>query len=159
MDLRGDTAVREPQSTPLSHVGWAPVACCVASRVTTAGRNGSPFHEGKAGMLGCARPVLALPGRQRGGRGPVPEAEELVRGQLPPAVDKIFWQKKRLLKIQGKIWSRRIPVFTVDWKFLGSFWTFTQVEFTPLDLQKWFQDKSSLSHSVYQHLFSVNKSY
>lgn len=39
-------------------------------------------------MLGCARPVLALPGRQRGGRGPVPEAEELVRGQLPPAVGK-----------------------------------------------------------------------
>lgn len=51
-------------------------------------RHGSPVYEGKAGMLGRARPVLALPGRQRGGRGPVQEAEELVRGQLPPAVGK-----------------------------------------------------------------------
>lgn len=51
-------------------------------------RNGSPVHEGKASVLGRARPVLAVPGRQRGGRDPVPEAEELVRGQLPPAVGK-----------------------------------------------------------------------
>lgn len=101
-------------------------------------RNGCPVHEGKAGVLGRARPVLAVSRRQRGGRGSVPAAEELVRGQLPPAVDKILWQKKRLLKIQGKIWSRRIPAFTVHWKFLGSSWTFTQVEIILLDCQKCF---------------------
>lgn len=53
-------------------------------------RNGSPDHEGKAGVLERARPVLALSRRQRGGRGSVQAAEELVRGQLPPTVDKIF---------------------------------------------------------------------
>lgn len=66
-------------------------------------RNGCPVHEGEAGVLGRPRPVLAVPRRQPRRRGPVPAAEELVRGELSAAVDKIFRQKKRLFKIQGKI--------------------------------------------------------
>lgn len=79
--------VQHAQSAPRSHVGWSPGRTSRGSPRDPC-KNGSPVHEGKAGVLGRARPVLALPRRQRRGRGPVPEAEELVRGQLPPAVGK-----------------------------------------------------------------------
>lgn len=79
VDLQDDTAAREPQPALRPHVSRSPGRMSRGSPRDLC-RNGSPVHEGKAGMLGRPRSVLALPGRQRGGRSPVPEAEELVRG-------------------------------------------------------------------------------
>lgn len=93
----------------------------------------------------------------------LPTAQLALMSGLFISIDKIFWQKKRLFEIQGKIWSRRIPAFTVHWKFLGFSWAFTQVEIILLDFQKCFAGSRTKAvwpqWHISQHLSLVNVNY